>query len=114
MKMLIDRMVISDGDSDKNSDDENDRDLFLRALNNGLPRGLSELQMGESDLTIKTRTIAARHSLYSKLRTRYEGDKETEYTASLIAREHKEYGEKEHQEIMNELNKEVDSWIEDE
>ena len=108
------REALSQSDEVDNSDDENDRDLFLRALNNGLPRGLSELQMGESDLTIKTRTIAARHSLYSKLRTRYEGDKETEYTASLIAREHKEYGEKEHQEIMYELNKEVDSWIEDE
>ncbi len=95
-------------------EDGDDRNLFLRALNNGLPKGLSQLEIGDSDLTIRTRTIAARHSLYSKLRTRYEGDRETEYTAGLVAREHKEYGEKEHKEIMNELNKEVDSWIDDE
>ena len=40
--------------------------------------------MGDSELTIKTRTIAARHNLFSKLRNRYEGDQETEYTASLV------------------------------
>ena len=87
---------------------------FFRVLNNGLPRGLSELHMGDSELTIKTRTIAARHNLFSKLRNRYEGDRETEYTASLVAREHLQFGQKEHDEIMNELNKEIDNWVEDE
>ena len=67
----------------------------------------------KSDLTIKTRTIAARHNLYSKLRNRYEGDNETEYTASLVAQEHREFGEREHKEIMNELSKEIESWIDD-
>lgn len=106
--------VASSVGEEHNGGSEEEGDIFFRVLNNGLPRGLSELHMGDSELTIKTRTIAARHNLFSKLRNRYEGDMETEYTASLIAREHLQFGQKEHDEIMNELNKEIDTWVEGE
>jgi hypothetical protein len=83
---------------------------FFRIMNNGLPRGLSELNMGDSDLTIKTRKIAARHNLFSKLRSRYEGDMETEYTKGLMAKEYADHAVAEETEILKDYGKELDGW----
>ena len=79
-------------------------------MNNGLPRGLSEFNMGDSELTIKTRKIAARHNLFSKLRSRYEGDHETEYTKELMAKEYANHAMAEETEILKDLTKELSGW----
>ena len=94
------------GDTDEDKDNEN----FFRITNNGLPRGLSEFNLGDSDLTIKTRKIAARHNLFSKLRSRYEGDTETEFTKGLIAKEYAEHAVAEENEIMKDYGKELEGW----
>jgi hypothetical protein len=91
-------------------DDEKDQENFYRIMNNGLPRGLSEMNLGESDLTIKTRKIAARHNLFSKLRSRYEGDVETEYTKDLMAKEYEKHAQAEESEILKDLTKELSGW----
>jgi hypothetical protein len=83
---------------------------FFRVLNDGLPRGLNEVALGQSELTLRTREIAAKHKLFSKLRSRYEGDQETEYTAELKAKENIHYGMKEQTEIIDELMKEIEDW----
>ena len=96
--------------SRQQGEDEDEGDLFSRIENNGLPRGLSELNMGDSELTIKTRKIAARHNLFSKLRSRYEGDKETEYTKGFIAKEYADHAVAEENEILKDMGKELDGW----
>ena len=94
----------------ENEEEDDANDDFFRINNNGLPRGLSEMNLGESELTIKTRKIAARHSLYSKLRGRYEGDQETEYTAGLMAEEYDKFAKQEQSEILGDYLKEIDAW----
>ena len=90
--------------------DAEDEENFYRISNNGLPRGMSELNLGDSELTIKTRKIAARHNLFSKLRSRYEGDTETEYTKGLIAKEYAEHAAAEENEIVKDYGKELEGW----
>jgi len=91
-------------------DEDGDGENFYRISNNGLPRGMSELNLGDSELTIKTRKIAARHNLFSKLRSRYEGDTETEYTKGLIAKEYAEHAAAEENEIVKDYGKELEGW----
>jgi len=98
-------------DAGGGADSDQERDEhFYRIANNGLPRGMSELHLGDSELTIKTRRIAARHSLFSRLRSRYEGDTETEYTKSLVAKEYAEHAVAEENEIIKDLGKELEGW----
>lgn len=94
---------------DDATEDEPDEDFF-HLLNNGLPRGLSEFKMGDSELTLKTRKIAARHKLWSKLRNRYEGDT-TEFTSALEEKEKSHYGKLEDSEVLWEYQKEVADWL---
>jgi hypothetical protein len=98
------------GGSTVDEDDEKETESFARIMNNGLPRGLSEMNLGDSELTIKTRKIAARHNLFSKLRSRYEGDTETAYTKDLMAKEYASHAAAEESEILKDLTKELSGW----
>lgn len=92
-------------------DEPDEVEDFFRLLNNGLPRGLSEFNMGDSELTLKTRKIAARHKLWSKLRNRYEGDATTEFTSTLEEKDKSHYGKLEDSEVLWEYQKEVADWL---
>lgn len=84
---------------------------FFKILNNGLPKGLSEFNLGDSELTLKTRKIAARHKLWTKLRNRYEGDAETEFSSQLKEKEKALYSKLEASEVLWEYEKEIADWI---
>ena len=84
---------------------------FFQLINKGLPKGLGEFNFGDSELTIKTRKIAARQKLWVKLRNRYEGDRETEYSSALKEKEQKHYSKLEDSEVMWEYTKELTGWF---
>lgn len=91
--------------------EEQGEEDFFKILNNGLPRGLGEFNLGDSELTIKTRKIAARQKLWTKLRNRYEGDAETEFTSALNAKDKQKYSKLEDSEVLWEYEREIADWL---
>ena len=95
---------------DEAGDGGNEEDFF-QIINSGLTKELSELNIGDSDLTLKTKRIAARHKLWSKLRNRYEGDTETQFSQTLLKEEKVHYAKLEDSEVLWEYQKELSDWV---
>jgi len=95
---------------DEAGDHGNEEDFF-QIINSGLTKELLELNIGDSDLTIKTKRIAARHKLWSKLRNRYEGDTETQFSQTLLKEEKVHYSKLEDSEVLWEYQKELSDWV---
>jgi hypothetical protein len=95
---------------DEAGDHGNEEDFF-QIINSGLTKELLELNIGDSDLTVKTKRIAARHKLWSKLRNRYEGDTETQFSQTLLKEEKVHYSKLEDSEVLWEYQKELSDWV---